>query len=95
MADGPLMSSTYPYGGSGYTCSVCGAYVAYGYSHASCRGYRPATGGNEVKWDRMSDVRIADALEHIATHLVELTEIVHKVVEKLALEEHFTDKDSR
>lgn len=78
------MSTTYPMGG-GYNCAVCGAFVPAGVTH-SCAGFRPMP-DYQVQWDRMSDVRIADALERIAAHLVDLTEIVHKVVEKLAAEE--------
>lgn len=57
----------YPYVDGGWTCGNCGAFVPNNTTHA-CPGwtYQPAT---EVKWDRMSDVRIADALERIAAAL--------------------------
>ena len=63
--------STYPSGG-GYTCAYCGAFVPSGASH-TCPGftYQPAP---EVRWDRMSDVRIADALERIAAALERLAQ---------------------
>lgn len=66
MADGPLMSTTYPTGG-GYTCVRCGGFVPQGCSH-SCAGFQPMP-ETQVRWDRMSDERIADALERIAAAL--------------------------
>jgi hypothetical protein len=49
----------------GYTCAICGAWVPYGIAHH----HSYPTPQPSVKWDRMSDVRIADALERIATAL--------------------------
>ena len=59
--------TTWPYTGT-YKCWGCGQYVPVGSTH-SCPGYQPATGGNSIKWVRMTDVRIADALERIAAAL--------------------------
>lgn len=60
------MSTTAPTGG-GYTCAICGVFVPSGTTHF-CYGHRPYV-QPEVKWDRMTDVRIADALERIAAAL--------------------------
>lgn len=62
-----LTSNTTYYSDSGYTCAICHTWVPYGYAH-TCSG-QPASQPTEVKWDRMSDVRIADALERIAAAL--------------------------
>lgn len=93
MADGPATFQTSPMGG-GHTCAICRVFVPSGTTHFCCGS--PYQRAAEVKWDRMSDVRIADALERIAKHLVELTEIVHKVVVKLAeAEEHNTGTEPK
>lgn len=60
------MSTTHPTDG-GYTCARCGAFVPQGISH-SCAGLPPMP-DYQVRWDRMTDVRIADALERIAAAL--------------------------
>jgi len=59
------MSSSWTHGG-GYTCGMCGAYVPTGTPHWHPASMPPT---QSVKWDRMSDVRIADALERIAAAL--------------------------
>lgn len=63
------MSTT---GIGGYNCAVCGAWVPHGVVH-SCGGVPssppPAPVIGNVRWDRMSDVRIADALERTAKAL--------------------------
>lgn len=90
MADGPLMTT-----GGGYTCAVCGIFVPSGTTHF-CYG-SPYQRAAEVKWDRMSDVRIADALERIAGCLAEVADLLHKSVlagvevENLAALESDTD----
>lgn len=60
--------TSYPTNG-GYTCVRCGSYVPNGCSHACAGGVPDFQDFQAVKWDRMSDVRIADALERIATAL--------------------------
>lgn len=62
-----------PSTGSGYTCAVCGGWVPYNTVH-NCPGYS-AQNPPSVKWDRMSDVRIADALERIAEALETLSAV--------------------
>jgi hypothetical protein len=59
-------TTAYPTGG-GYNCVRCGVFVPNGCSH-SCGGFFADPTPN-VRWDRMSDVRIADALERIADAL--------------------------
>lgn len=54
--------------GGGYICSVCGNYAPYGIGHV-CPGPRSHSETSSTRWDRMSDVRIADSLERIATAL--------------------------
>lgn len=76
---------------AGNRCAYCGTWLSATEAHW-CEKMHPNW---SPSWSAVPDPRVTDALERLARHLVELTEIVHEIAQKLDAAEQNTGSEPK